>query len=139
MRQAGAQRSGAIENFEDNTGVISQPANNREIDLHELGESALIEVGDDLLEFLAPPAAVENFENRPGEGAERCGRFLARLTFALVDDLQEFAPALVRHVLFAEKVGPEFAVTEPDDEILRAKAKPAQEIDRERDYFDIRA
>ncbi len=133
-----AQLAGAIENLEDDPGVVSQAADNGEVDLHVIRQAALLELPNELVELFAPAAAVEHLEDRAGEGTEALGRFLARLTFALVDHSEQFAPALFRHILRAEQIGPEFAVAQPNDDVLGGETEAAQEIDREGDDLHIR-
>ena len=84
------------------------------------------------IELLALAATVENFEDRRRELAKLLRRFLARLAFALVDDLERRLPPLFRHVLRAQKIDPELAIADPHDDIVRREAERAQEIDAER-------
>src|SRR5205807_8513284 len=65
-------------------------------------------------------------------------RFLARLTLALVDDLQRLLPFFFGQILRAQKVDPELPVANPNDDVIRAETEAAQKIDAQRDQFDIR-
>jgi hypothetical protein len=63
----GAQFARPVEDLEDDTGVISEPANDREIDLHEIPQTAELHLPDEFFEFLTLTAAFEDFEDGRGE------------------------------------------------------------------------
>ena len=134
-----AQFAAAIERLKDHAGIVGEPADDPEIDLHEFGQTANFQRGQNLIESLAAAFAIENFEDGFCERAELDRGFLPRLAFALVDDLQNFLPSFFRHVLRAKEIDPEFAVAHPDDEVARGKTKRPQQIHAKRDRFHIRA
>ena len=127
-----------IESLENNAGIISEPAHDREIDFDEFCQAALREVAHQLIELLAPSASIENFENWRGQWSQPFSGFLPRFAFAFVDHLEQLAPAIFGYILRPEQIGPKFAVAQPDDYVIRGKSKGAQQIDRERNQFDIR-
>ncbi len=127
-----------IESLEDNAGIISEPAHDREIDFDEFCQAALRKVAHQLIELFAPSASIENFENWSGQWSQTFSGFLPRFAFAFVDHLEQLAPAIFGYILRPEQVGPKFAIAQPNDYVIRGKSKGAQQVDRERDQFDIR-
>jgi len=89
----------AVERLENHTGVIGESADDAQIHFREWSEPALRETTHQLVELLARSAAIQDFNNWRRQIAQPRRRLLARLAFALVDDLQNFLPALFRDIL----------------------------------------
>ena len=134
-----AELSRPIESLKNNAGIIGEPAHDREIDFDEFGQAALRQVAHQLIELFAPSASVENFENWIGQRSQTFSRFLPRLAFAFVDHLKQLAPAIFGYILRSQQVGPKFAIAQPNDHVIRGKTEGAQQVDQERDQFDIRS
>src|SRR5438105_1754135 len=128
-----AQFPGAIEHFENGSGVIGKPAHNSNIDINETSKPTRAKSIDKAIQLPAAAALIENRKDRSGQFAELLFRFLARLTAGLIDDLQHFLPALRRKFLLPQKVGPKFAVADPNNEIVFSQPKSAQDVDAKRD------
>src|SRR5262249_40422012 len=89
------------------------------------------------IQFSAVAALVKNREYGPRELTEFLLRLFARFASRLIDDLQNFFPALGRKLLLLQKVDPEFAVTDSDHEILFRETEAAQNIDAQSDQLDV--
>src|SRR5207244_9400781 len=71
-----------------------------------------------------------------GTKARRC--FFPWFAFAFVDRLQYLLPLFFRNVFAAKKVDPEFAVADSHDHLFRGESERAQNVDAERNQFDLR-
>ena len=134
----GAKFACAIEHFENDTGVVGESTNNPDIDIDKIGQPAAAQTVDKPLKFLAFAAFTQNGEYRIGQLAKFCPRIFQRLATGLIDDLQQFVPAIRRNILLAQEIGPKFAVANSDDEIFFCETEHAQEIDAKSEQLDIR-
>ncbi len=133
-----AKFSCAIEYLEDDPGIISKAADNPDIDINEIGQPSAAQTVDKPLEFLAFSAVTQNGEHRIGKGAKFRPRIFQRLAPGLVDDLQQFVPAIRRNIFLAQKIRPEFPIADPDDDIFFCETKGAQEVNAKREQLDVR-
>src|SRR4030095_5357275 len=62
---------------------------------------------------------------------------LARFTSGFIDYLQQFVPSVHQHIVFAQEIGPEIPVADPDNKIFFDESKGPQNIDAERHQLDV--
>ena len=129
--------AGAIKNFENNPRVISEPANNANIDFGEISETPHPQLLHNIVQLHAFAASLENFKDRFRQFAQSLFCFLTRLTFRFINRLQHLFPAIRWDFLELQQFGPELAVANADDEILRGESKRAHDIDGERDQLRV--
>ena len=83
------------------------------------------------------PPLFNSRKDRIRQFAKFLGCFLGRFALRFVDRLQEFVPAICRDIFLAQKICPELAVADPDDEIFFRESERAQDVDAKRNEFDI--
>ena len=133
-----AKFSGAIENFEDDPGVIRESANNAYIDNDEIGQPPIAQTVDKLLKFFAFAAIAQNGEHRIGQLAKFRSRILRRLASGLVDDLEQFVPPIRRNAFPAQEIRPKFPIADPDNDIFFCETESAQEVNAKGEHLDVR-
>ena len=124
----------AVENFENETGVISEAAHDAQVELAEVVESAGGEVGLQGGEEVGAGRGDESFDigEAEAEGSEFFLEHVAGFAFEFVDDGERFAGlGFVGHALGGEEFHPGAAVADADDDVIRGEAEGAQGFDEE--------
>ena len=130
-----------IEDLEDDAGIIGQPADDREIQLDEIGEAA----GG---EFIADGKKGERGVHRIGDeftdgfesqrvGGEPLDQHFRFLALDLVDDAEKIRDVLRRDSVGFGEVDPSKPVRHAHHEITRDKAERQHRFDRKGDQLGI--
>ena len=133
----GAIGRSAVEDFEDETGVVSEAADDGEINFDVFLEAASGEVIEEEREVTRAAGGNERAEVGEGEpvGGERGFRLFRGIASEFVGDREDGAG--IGDVAFGKEAGPGAAVAEADDEVVCREAEVAEDVDGERDQLSV--
>jgi hypothetical protein len=137
----GAEGVAAVEDLEDDAGVVGEAADDGGIELVEGGHAAGVKIGGEGVEFIEVAAGIGDegayFLDGEAKGLEFCGEGGGVVALELVDDGKEIGGAVVVDAFCAEECEPCLAVADAEDEIGFGEAEGAQQIDGEGEHLGI--
>src|SRR5207302_3434630 len=89
------------------------------------------------IEPVALGAFAQKFEDGFGQAAEFRRRLFPRFSFRFINYLEELLPPVFRDIVGLQKIGPEFPVADPHDEVIFGESEAAKKINGKSDKLDI--